>query len=515
MTRKQIGAVCGALVLAVVVPLLTLGVLHHVSGSAQAQPPVDLSIEVVTAGCDTAGGSTTCNVPVNTQFTVTMNVDVLPPGPPGDYKVLQGYLTHTAGLTWVDRPGTAEIVWPDSQLPAEMSGPGWYVAGDVMIFGPPWSTHIGAILEVDYDCGASPSTETVTMVHGSPSNTYLEDSSGVRHAEAGSESLTINCQGPPPTEIKWAQMPDVSPNGLDVGTLEPGVPLVLADDFQCDEGGLITEIDFWASWYGDMPPVGDPGLVAFTLSLHSDVPAGVDLPYSHPGEMLWEYWFDPYQCIVELWGMGEEGWLWPPDYYEPFADTQIWLYMCPIPEPYWFQQEEGTVYWLDIQAVPIEPVFFFGWKTSIEHWNDDGVWAMGYEPIPPLNWIDLRYPPLHPLFPESIDLSFQLWGQECDPLLDSDGDTFYDDVECYLPTDRSDDCTDNPGVHDAWPLDNNIDTFVTVGGDVLPYRGRIGATGGPPASPNWLQRLDINADNFITVGGDVLPFRGHVGDFCT
>jgi hypothetical protein len=101
------------------------------------------------------------------------------------------------------------------------------------------------------------------------------------------------------------------------------------------------------------------------------------------------------------------------------------------------------------------------------------------------------------------------------PPVDTDGDTFTDDIETYLPTDCVDDCTNNPGVHDAWPLDNNVDTWVTVGGDVLPYRGRIGAWGGPPADPNWLQRLDINADNWITVGGDVLPFRGKIGDQCT
>jgi hypothetical protein len=29
------------------------------------------------------------------------------------------------------------------------------------------------------------------------------------------------------------------------------------------------------------------------------------------------------------------------------------------------------------------------------------------------------------------------------------------------------------------------------------------------------QRLDLNADNWITVGGDVLPFRGMIGEQCT
>jgi hypothetical protein len=311
--------------------------------------------------------------------------------------------------------------------------------------------------------------------------------------------------------IKWVQMPDESPNGLDVSAYEP---FVLADDFLCTESDMIMEIDFWASWFGDAPPIGDPNQVAFILSLHSDVPAGIDLPYSHPGDVLWTYGFDPFECIVEPWGLGDEGWLEPPDMYLPSADSQIWLYSCPIPEPYWFQQAEGTIYWLDVQAIPLGPEMF-GWKTSMEHWNDDGVWSTGAEPIDPLNWYgELLYPPGHPLFPASIDLSFQIWGQACASGVDTDLDGFNDDVECYLPTDSRDDCTDNPGVHDAWPLDVNMDRFVTVGGDILPFRGRIGAWGGPPADPNWMQRLDINMDNFLTVGGDVLPFRGMVGASC-
>jgi hypothetical protein len=54
-----------------------------------------------------------------------------------------------------------------------------------------------------------------------------------------------------------------------------------------------------------------------------------------------------------------------------------------------------------------------------------------------------------------------------------------------------------------------------VVGDVLSYAGRIGATGGPPADPNWSQRLDLNMDNFITTVGDVLQFAGNIGASCT
>ncbi|UCH87329.1 MAG: hypothetical protein JSU97_02770, partial [Dehalococcoidia bacterium] len=106
-------------------------------------------------------------------------------------------------------------------------------------------------------------------------------------------------------------------------------------------------------------------------------------------------------------------------------------------------------------------------------------------------------------------------GADCTPGVDTDLDGFNNDVECYLPTDPADDCTNDPGVHDAWPLDVNIDTFVTVVGDVLPYSGRIGAWGGPPPDAGWMQRLDLNMDNYITVVGDVLPFSGNIGASCT
>jgi len=106
---------------------------------------------------------------------------------------------------------------------------------------------------------------------------------------------------------------------------------------------------------------------------------------------------------------------------------------------------------------------------------------------------------------------------------DCDSDSFSDSVERYLGTDPLDACPDFPGTpglcpglscdgDDAWPLDLNIDTYVTVVGDVLNFRGRIGAT---PGAPNWWQRLDFNADGLISVVGDVLMYRGMIGETCT
>jgi hypothetical protein len=327
-----------------------------------------------------------------------------------------------------------------------------------------------------------------------------------------STTVDVNCtEGA--QEIKWAQMPDGSPWGLDVGTLMPDLPLVLADDFLCTESGFITEIDFWASWYHDEPPMMDPNMVAFTLSLHSDVPAGGEPVWSHPGDLLWLHSFGPGECMVQPFGMGEEGWFDPSlPYYDPFADTQIWLYSCPIPPAYWFQQLEGTIYWLDIQATPMMPMNYFGWKTSIDHWNDDGVWSMGPEPVDPLSWAELRYPPGHPLEPQSIDLAFQIWNQACAPGVDTDGDGFNDDVECYLPTDPRDDCPDVIGGDDAWPLDVDMTRDVSVTGDVFNYVGRIGAT---PGDPMWWQRLDFDMDSSLSVTGDVFMYVGKIGATCT
>jgi hypothetical protein len=97
------------------------------------------------------------------------------------------------------------------------------------------------------------------------------------------------------------------------------------------------------------------------------------------------------------------------------------------------------------------------------------------------------------------------------PAPDSDSDGFTDAVEAYLGTDPLDACPDDP-TDDAWPLDVNMDTAITVVGDALNFRDRIGAA---PGAIEWWQRLDLNADSAITVVGDALLYRGMIGESCT
>ncbi len=198
------------------------------------------------------------------------------------------------------------------------------------------------------------------------------------------------------TDLKWFQPPDLSPEGMDVnGTYSDIVPYVLATDFQCTSPGPILEIHVFSSWYHDYLPLGDPRAVSFNLSIHTDIPDpdGDGPEYSMPGEMICFYPdymdFDVRVYADDL----VEGWLEPPDNFEPDGDHVCWEYIFHLPGDC---LQEGTpylpiVYWLDVQAFPHDAQAFWGWKTAVPpHWNDDAVWAIGEDgPAGAPNWNEL------------------------------------------------------------------------------------------------------------------------------
>jgi C1A family cysteine protease/subtilisin-like proprotein convertase family protein len=98
----------------------------------------------------------------------------------------------------------------------------------------------------------------------------------------------------------------------------------------------------------------------------------------------------------------------------------------------------------------------------------------------------------------------------CDPGVDTDGDDFDNDVECYVGTDPLDDCPDVIGIHDAWPFDNNIDTNSNVL-DILQYKGNIQFC---LPDPGYVQRFDLNTDGCVDVL-DILLYKGHLQVQCT
>jgi hypothetical protein len=206
-----------------------------------------------------------------------------------------------------------------------------------------------------------------------------------------------------PYKMHYPQLPD--PDGWDVNvTRTPGVPpyRVVADDWQCSESGPVTDIHFWGSWEQDVK-----GTIDFIdVAIYSDVPSGTEGQASHPGQVLWTQAFHQPEYTERFWGSGDQGW------YDPFVDPptwtrpdhqQTWQYnIANIPVPGAFEQVQGQIYWLAISVrLAAGPQGQFGWKTSLDHFNDDATWV-DLPPSGPVPWNELR----DPVTFDSLDMAF-------------------------------------------------------------------------------------------------------------
>ena len=245
--------------------------------------------------------------------------------------------------------------------------------------------------------------------------------------------------------VKWShlQLPDLSPTGMDVfnGNVNvvgaPPMKKVLADDFECDNPGLIRDIHIWGSWNDDVlpedqDPAGgtfqDPGGLVVHLKIWSDIPANAagGPGYSMPGQMLWEMDFFPGEFAVR------EVQSPPEDWFDPNNDLWIddnhfraFQYNFIIPKDKAFMQlgtkTDPKVYWLSLDVMPTpgpaqltEPQF--GWKTTHpqNNWNDDATFsdwewdgaAGAWVPAGP--WREMVYPLGHEFETQSVNLAFVL-----------------------------------------------------------------------------------------------------------
>jgi gingipain R len=220
-----------------------------------------------------------------------------------------------------------------------------------------------------------------------------------------------------PHKMHFPQLPD--PDGIDVNFT---YPKVLADDWECSESGPVTDIHFWFSAKGDwLYQYGAPEefISNIHVSIHDNIPDpdGPGPLFSMPGDLRWQADFAADSSVVffEEYGYGSQDW------YDPntglyIPEDHLRIYQCNIvgiPDP--FDQEEGTIYWLDLSVATddsTQPTRFLGWKTADRdaypppytgmHFEDDAVW--GDYPLPV--WGELRYPSEHPDSSESIDLAF-------------------------------------------------------------------------------------------------------------
>ncbi len=190
-----------------------------------------------------------------------------------------------------------------------------------------------------------------------------------------------------PYKMHYPQLPD--PLGWDVNFTQPKV---LADDWLCTETGPVSDVHLWFSSHQDMPF----NLFSVHLSIHADIPAGSGgAPYSMPGQELWAADIPAPSFSIRPWGTGNQGWYDPPGIAMPGDHFQVWqLNIQNIPNP--FIQQQDHIYWLDVSVLSDA---MLGWKTSLQHFNDDAVWNY----LPPAGpWQELR----DPFTGQSLDLAF-------------------------------------------------------------------------------------------------------------
>jgi hypothetical protein len=177
------------------------------------------------------------------------------------------------------------------------------------------------------------------------------------------------CEWVPGMEFKmhFPQLPDE--DGWDVNASSPRI---LADDFLCAESGWIKDIHCWGSWKDGI----ESPILGFVLSFHSDIPKNPpDIPYSRPGALLWERTITNF-TVKPFDPTTPEGW-YDPSTGEtlPNNHQRYYQYNVCLDSADWFNQQEGTVYWLNVSAILEDTTARWGWKSTENHWNDDAVFA--------------------------------------------------------------------------------------------------------------------------------------------
>lgn len=212
------------------------------------------------------------------------------------------------------------------------------------------------------------------------------------------------------SKMHWPQTPD-STAGIAVSL--SAVPL--ADDFNCIEGGPITDIHIWGSVFNDLLPATGATNMTFQLTIYSDIPASGTNYWSRPGTALWSKVFNPGEYSVRQ--LQEEVWQdwFDPDLQEYLANNYklTFQYNFTITDiNVAFRQRKGITYWLEVKDITATRDYEFGWKTTALklRWNDDAVYSTG-------QWNPLIYPATHEYEGNSIDLAFVInskWEPQAD-----------------------------------------------------------------------------------------------------
>ena len=222
----------------------------------------------------------------------------------------------------------------------------------------------------------------------------------------------------PSSEYKWYQPPvRAFPDNVFYGWNEFSVccNAMVADDWYCDTEDAVVAIRWWGShrrWTDTSPPPNRPD--HFHITFWTDVPAGVDEPFSHPGVVIHEVYAD-----VNTWEF--VGWDYDPrmgEYESAFRYDYTFS-----PAEYFHQQPGGNIYWVSIAACygGVEPgPNPWGWKSVPRNPNspapDDAVTMPNPGmicPVPGTNWEQMGggAPIYWPTPEDSWDMAFELVGR--------------------------------------------------------------------------------------------------------
>jgi hypothetical protein len=179
---------------------------------------------------------------------------------------------------------------------------------------------------------------------------------------------------------------------------------LVADDWPCRGKTPITSIVWWGSyidyWFeACQPQTAQPVKPDyFLLQIWTDVPVG-PLPFSHPGEKIWEYRVANYDEVLVGADKHPEGYTGPHE--------AVFRYSARLPKTAWFMQTElSAIYWLSVVAVykpNNTPTYHWGWTNHPHVFQDDAAaWEM--EPGGMWHWVPLEDETLN-----TEDMSFILF----------------------------------------------------------------------------------------------------------
>jgi len=303
MTRKQIGAVLGAVVLAVAAPFLTLAVLHVLDGTAQAQGIVNFDIDPNTTGntANTLGPVEDCvrvDVDVSGGFdgVSDYNIDIVVTGDTQAPTAYDASLTYASDKIHIADPGTdtdiklpGAVDWSETRpdIDGTYQAFVWYGMGGSGTAGNGTITRIGldigAAGVVSFTLQQPPSTSYVSPV-SSPNSHPL--TLGTGHL-----AINMSCPGEADKTVTDIIFDDASAYPNQGPALVPnnefgvvaGQPAYLSVTSMDQNLGPDVPADAEISFYADIPPpVPPPGCMGRWLPDTDTFPADVHTRFGDP-----------------------------------------------------------------------------------------------------------------------------------------------------------------------------------------------------------------------------------------